>query len=59
MLKHRKIDGERRVFQHEETEQYFFIAQKRNPVCLVCSEIKSSIPSVDHLVKNMKCQTSH
>ena len=30
------------------------------PVCLVCSETKSSIPSVDRLVKDiMKCQTSH
>ena len=44
VLKQRKIDGERRVFQDEETHQHFFIAQKGNPVCLVCSEIKSSIP---------------
>ena len=30
VLKQRKIDGERRVFQDEETHQYFFIAHKRN-----------------------------
>ena len=30
------------------------------PMCLVCTETKSSIPSVDRLVKEiMKCQTSH
>ena len=29
------------------------------PMCLVCSETKLSIPSVDRLVKDMKCQTSH
>ena len=28
-------------------------------MCLVCSETKSSIPSVDRLVKDLKCQTSH
>ena len=30
VLKQRKIDGERRVFQDEETHQHFFIAHKRN-----------------------------
>ena len=30
VLKQRKIDGERRVFQDEETHQYVFIAHKRN-----------------------------
>ena len=30
VLKQRTIDGERRVFQDKWTEQYFFIAQKRN-----------------------------
>ena len=30
MLKQRKIDGERRVFQDTWTDQQFFIAQKRN-----------------------------
>ena len=30
VLRQRKIDGERRVFQDEETHQYFFIAHKRN-----------------------------
>ena len=30
VLKQRKIDGESRVFQDEETHQYFFIAHKRN-----------------------------
>ena len=68
VLKQRKIDGERRVFQDKWTDQYFFIAQKRNScvflvisyVCLVCSEITSSIRSdVYRLVKDMKCQTSH
>ena len=68
MLKQRKIDGERRVFPDKWTDQYFFIAQKRNScvflvlshVCLVCSETTSSIRSdVDRLVKDMKCQTSH
>ena len=59
MLKQRKIDGERRVFQDTWTDQYFFIAQKGNPVCLVCTEKKLSIPSVDRLMKNMKCHTSH
>ena len=39
--------------------QYFFIAQKGIPVCLVCSETTSSIPSVDRLVRDMKCETSH
>ena len=27
VLKQRKIDGERRVFQDKRTDQYFFIAQ--------------------------------
>ena len=30
VLKQRKIDGERRVLQDEETHQHFFIAHKRN-----------------------------
>ena len=30
VLKQRKIDGERRVFQDEESHQYCFIAHKRN-----------------------------
>ena len=30
VLKLRKIDGERRVFQDKWTDQYLFIAQKRN-----------------------------
>ena len=30
VLKQRKIDGERHVFQDEETHQYFFIAHKRS-----------------------------
>ena len=30
VLKQRKIDGERRVFQDTWTDQYFFIAHKRN-----------------------------
>ena len=30
VLKPRKIDGERRVFQDEETHHYFFIAHTRN-----------------------------
>ena len=30
VLKQRKVDGERRVFQDKWTDQYFFIAQKRN-----------------------------
>ena len=68
VLKHRKIDGERRVFLDKWTDQYFFIAQKRNScvflvlsyVCLVCSETTSSIRSdVYLLVKDKKCQTSH
>ena len=29
VLKQRKIDGERRVFQDKWTDQYFFIAHKR------------------------------
>ena len=42
VLKQRKIDGERRVFQDEETHQYFFIAHKRNSCDLICSETSSS-----------------
>ena len=30
VLKQRQIDGERRVFQDKWTDQYFFIAHKRN-----------------------------
>ena len=69
VLKQRKIDGERRVFQDKWTDQYFFIAQNlRNScvflvlsyVCLLCSETTSSIRSdVYRLLKDMKCQTSH
>ena len=33
--------------------------RKGIPVCLVCSETTSSIPSVGRLVRDMKCQTSH
>ena len=33
--------------------------KKEIPVCLVCSETTSSIPSVDRLVRGMKCQSSH
>ena len=33
-------------------------SSQRNEIqCLVCSEKKSSIPSVDRLVENMKSQT--
>ena len=39
LSKQRKIDSERRVFQDKWTDRYFFIAQKGNPVCLVCSEM--------------------
>ena len=42
VLKQRKIDGERRVFQDEETHQHFFIAHKRNSCDLICSETSSS-----------------
>ena len=42
VLKQRKIDGERRVFQDEETHQHFFIAHKRNYCDLICSETSSS-----------------
>ena len=63
VLKQRKIDGERRVFQDTWTDQYFFIAVKHTKgihVGLVCSETTSSIPShVDRLAHFMKCQTSH
>ena len=45
VLKQRKVDGERHVFQDKWTDQYFFISQKRNSLCLVCSETTSSIPS--------------
>ena len=38
VLKQRKIDGERRVFQEEETHQHFFIAHKGIRVGLVCTE---------------------
>ena len=50
VLKQRKIDGKRRVFRDKLTDQYYFKAQKEIPVCLVCSETTSSIPSVDRLV---------
>ena len=30
VLKQRKIDGERRIFQDKWTDPYFFIAQQRN-----------------------------
>ena len=61
VLKQRKIDGERGVFQDKWTDQYFFIAHKRNSCgFLVCSETSSSIPSdVDRLANYMKCQISH
>ena len=42
VLKQRKIDGERRVFQDEETHQHLFIAHKRNSCDLICSETSSS-----------------
>ena len=42
VLKQRKIDGERRVFQDEETHQHFFIAHKRHSCDLICSETSSS-----------------
>ena len=42
VLKQRNIDGERRVFQDEETHQHFFIAHKRNSCDLICSETSSS-----------------
>ena len=42
VLKQRKIDGERRVFQDEETHQHFFTAHKRNSCDLICSETSSS-----------------
>ena len=59
VLKQREINGERRVFRDKLTDQYYFKAQKEIPVCLVCSEKTSSIPSVDRLVRDMKCQSSH
>ena len=57
VLKQRKIDGERCILQDTWTDQYFFIERKSS--AFICSEKKLSVPSVDHLVKNMKCQTSH
>ena len=42
VLKQRKIDGERRVFQDEETHQKNVIAHKRNSCDLICSETSSS-----------------
>ena len=65
VLKQIKISGERRVFQDEETHQYFFIAHNRNSCgfTLVCTETSSSRPilsDMDRLAKDMmKCQTSH
>ena len=60
VLKQRKIDGERRVFRDKLTDQYYFTKHKKEiPVCLVCSETTSSIPSVDRLVRDMKGQSSH
>ena len=43
VLKQRKVDGERRVFQDEETHQHFFIAHNtRNSCDLICAETSSS-----------------
>ena len=42
VLKQRKIDGERRLFQDKETDQYFFIAQKRNS-CVFTSLLGNNI----------------
>ena len=42
VLKHSKIDGERRVIQDEETHQHFYIAHKRNSCDLICSETSPS-----------------
>ena len=47
VLKQRKIDGERRVFQDEETHQHFFIAHKRNSSDLICSVTSSSRPPTE------------
>ena len=52
VLKQRKIDGERRVFQDEETHQHFCIAHKRNSCDLICSETSSS--TVADSFKNRK-----
>ena len=61
VLKQRKIDGERCVFQDNLTDQYFFIAQRRNSCVfsLLGNNIEYSFSGVDRLVKDvMKCQTS-
>ena len=49
-LKQRKIDGERRIFQDEETHQHFFIAHKRNSCDLICSETSSSTSLTEEVV---------
>ena len=43
---------------YSRTDQYVFVTQKSNYLCLVCSETTPSIPSVYRLVRDMKCQTS-
>ena len=61
VLKQRKIDGERCVFQDNLTDQYFFIAQRRNSFMfsLLGNNIEYSSSGVDRLVRDvMKCQTS-
>ena len=60
MLKQRKIDGERRVFQDRSVDLCLHNTEKVIPVCQVCSE---TAPSVFlqynyRLVRGMECQTS-
>ena len=61
--KQRKIDGERRVFHDKWTDQYFFIAQKGNPVCLVCSETvevtKPHTPAKQCIMYLLRMWSSH
>ena len=61
--KQRKIDGERRVFHDKWTDQYFFIAQKGNPVCLVCSETvevtKPHTPAKQCIIYLLRMWSSH
>ena len=63
VLKRRKIDGERRVFQDEETHQHFFIAHKRNSCGFslfgnIIEYRYRILSDMDRLAKDM-CQTSH
>jgi hypothetical protein len=36
-----KVDSECRIFQERWTEQYFFINNNNNPLCLICNETVS------------------